>query len=103
MTSFVNAPLLLSLNVLLLCTFSAYKTSPEYTQDLTYCDEICDANLNIEATDKGYRIIMMVPSPYFKYIIGKKGETKKRIEVETRSQILVPKPGEQREEIGKYQ
>jgi len=71
----------------------------DYQQDLTYCDEICDAGLNVEETAKGFRLVMPVPSLFYKYIIGKKGETKKKIETETRTQILVPKPGEQREEI----
>ncbi|XP_005100147.1 activating signal cointegrator 1 complex subunit 1 [Aplysia californica] len=67
--------------------------------DLTYCDEACDADLEIEETDKGFRTVMSVPNAYYKYVIGKKGETKKRLESETRTQILVPKPGEKREEI----
>lgn len=29
----------------------------------------------------------------FRYVIGKKGETKKRLETETRTSISIPKPG----------
>ena len=43
---------------------------------------------------------MDVPSAYFKFIIGKKAETKKRIENETKTQLRIPKQGEEGE-IGK--
>ena len=77
--------------------FILSETSP----DLTYCDEVCGADLDIEETSKGYRYVMEVPNAYYKYIIGKKAETKRRLETETRTQIIVPKPGEQKEEIGR--
>ncbi|XP_077206567.1 activating signal cointegrator 1 complex subunit 1 isoform X2 [Paroedura picta] len=55
-------------------------------------DEPCDAFV-IEETERGYRCAVDVPSPLYKYIIGKKGETKKRLETETRTAISIPKPG----------
>lgn len=36
-----------------------------------------------------------------RYIIGKKGETKKRLETETRTSISIPKPGVEGE-IGEF-
>ncbi|KAJ8406787.1 hypothetical protein AAFF_G00297030 [Aldrovandia affinis] len=59
----------------------------------TQCvDEPCDT-LSMEQTEKGYRYAMDVPSVLYKYIIGKKGETKKRLESETRTSINIPKQG----------
>ncbi|XP_040983091.1 activating signal cointegrator 1 complex subunit 1 isoform X1 [Aquila chrysaetos chrysaetos] len=55
-------------------------------------DEPCDAFV-VEETGKGFQCKVDVPSPLYKYIIGKKGETKKRLETETRTSISIPKPG----------
>ncbi|KAG9345951.1 hypothetical protein JZ751_007766 [Albula glossodonta] len=55
-------------------------------------DEPCDT-LSLEQTEKGYRYAMDVPCVLYKYIIGKKGETKKRLESETRTSISIPKQG----------
>ncbi|KAM6265552.1 activating signal cointegrator 1 complex subunit 1 isoform 2-T2 [Porphyrio hochstetteri] len=55
-------------------------------------DEPCDAFV-VEETERGFQCRAEVPSPLYKYIIGKKGETKKRIETETRTSISIPKPG----------
>ncbi|XP_001509416.2 activating signal cointegrator 1 complex subunit 1 [Ornithorhynchus anatinus] len=55
-------------------------------------DEPCD-HYAVEQTDRGFRCAVEVPSALFKYIIGKKGETKKRLEMETRTSISIPKPG----------
>ncbi|XP_078055609.1 activating signal cointegrator 1 complex subunit 1 [Mustelus asterias] len=70
----------------------------EEEEDFTYSgvvdcmDEPCDSAL-IEQTDRGYRCAMAVPSALYKHIIGKKGETKRRLETETRATITIPKPG----------
>uniref|UniRef100_A0A670I967 Activating signal cointegrator 1 complex subunit 1 n=2 Tax=Podarcis muralis TaxID=64176 RepID=A0A670I967_PODMU len=55
-------------------------------------DEPCDAFV-VEETERGYQCAVDIPSPLYKYIIGKKGETKKKIETETRTSIIIPKPG----------
>ncbi|XP_054687232.1 activating signal cointegrator 1 complex subunit 1 isoform X2 [Grus americana] len=55
-------------------------------------DEPCDAFV-VEETEKGFQCRAEIPSPLYKYIIGKKGETKKRLETETRTSISIPKPG----------
>uniref|UniRef100_A0A8C8RIA8 Activating signal cointegrator 1 complex subunit 1 n=1 Tax=Pelusios castaneus TaxID=367368 RepID=A0A8C8RIA8_9SAUR len=55
-------------------------------------DEPYDAFL-VEETEKGFQCAVEVPSLLYKYIIGKKGETKKRMETETRTSISIPKPG----------
>ncbi|XP_059143715.1 activating signal cointegrator 1 complex subunit 1-like isoform X2 [Physella acuta] len=53
-------------------------------------DEACDVNNEIFETPKGFSVNMLIPNVYFKYIIGKKGETKKRIEAETYTKIIIP-------------
>lgn len=62
-----------------------------------YADEICaiDAVEDIESTAHGYQLKIQLPSVFFKYIIGKKGETKKRLESETRTQIRIPRQHEE--------
>ncbi|XP_077987756.1 activating signal cointegrator 1 complex subunit 1-like [Glandiceps talaboti] len=61
-------------------------------EDDTYMDETCDV-LAIEQTDKGFKLAVEMPSAFFSFIIGKKGQTKQRIERETRTQIYIPRMG----------
>ncbi|KAL2078576.1 hypothetical protein ACEWY4_026261 [Coilia grayii] len=55
-------------------------------------DEPCDIHA-IEQTEKGFRCSIDIPSVLYKYIIGKKGETRKRLESETKTSINIPKQG----------
>ncbi|TRY59120.1 hypothetical protein DNTS_009562 [Danionella cerebrum] len=57
-------------------------------------DEPCDAH-NIEETERGFRCAVDVPSVLYKYLIGKKGETRKRLESETKTSIIIPKQGQE--------
>ncbi|XP_030256513.1 activating signal cointegrator 1 complex subunit 1 [Sparus aurata] len=68
----------------------SYMGPPE-SEDLAD-DETCDTNF-IEQTDKGYRCAIDIPSVLYKYIIGKKGETRRRLEFDTKTNISIPKPG----------
>lgn len=45
---------------------------------------------SIEKTARGYRASLKIPSVFFKYIIGKGGQTRANIERETRCKITVP-------------
>ncbi|KAM9336104.1 activating signal cointegrator 1 complex subunit 1 [Symphorus nematophorus] len=69
---------------------SSYMGPPEVA-DLAG-DETCDTNF-IEQTDKGFRCAIDVPSVLYKYIIGKKGETRRRLEFDTKTSISIPKQG----------
>jgi len=62
-----------------------------------YTDESCtiDVSDDIECTAAGYQLKIRLPCVFFKYIIGKKGETRKRLESETRTQIRVPRQYEE--------
>ncbi|KAM9831188.1 activating signal cointegrator 1 complex subunit 1 [Neosynchiropus ocellatus] len=55
-------------------------------------DEACDGHC-IEETDKGFRCAIDVPNVLYKYIIGKKGETRRRLEFDTKTSINIPKQG----------
>ncbi|XP_034563374.1 activating signal cointegrator 1 complex subunit 1 [Notolabrus celidotus] len=68
----------------------SYMGPPE-SEDLAE-DESCDTHL-IEQTEKGCRCAIDVPSVLYKYIIGKKGETRRRLEFDTKTSINIPKPG----------
>lgn len=64
---------------------------PSESEDLAD-DEICDSHF-IQQIDKGYRCAIDVPSVLYKYIIGKKGETRRRLEFDTKTSINIPKQG----------
>ncbi|XP_053269301.1 activating signal cointegrator 1 complex subunit 1 [Pleuronectes platessa] len=64
---------------------------PSESEELA-AEETCDTHL-IEQTDKGYRCAIDVPSVLYKYIIGKKGETRRRLETDTKTSINIPKQG----------
>ena len=58
-------------------------------------DEACDAFGLVEKTEDGYRLSIEIPSLLYKFIIGKKGETKRKIEKETGTCIMIPRQGEE--------
>lgn len=61
-----------------------------------YSDETCDNIPGLEQTKDGaFKLRLSVPSSCYGYIIGKKGETKKRLENETHTHIVIPKQGTQ--------
>ncbi|XP_074519811.1 activating signal cointegrator 1 complex subunit 1 [Halichoeres trimaculatus] len=64
---------------------------PHESEDLEE-DESCDTKF-IEQTEKGFRCAIDVPSVLYKYIIGKKGETRRRLEFDTKTSINIPKQG----------
>lgn len=68
----------------------SYMGPPE-SEDLVE-DESCDTYC-IEQTEKGFRCAIDVPSVLYKYIIGKKGETRRRLEADTKTSISIPKQG----------
>lgn len=64
-------------------------------------DEACDTVESVEKTDQGYRLSMEVPSSLFKFILGKRAETKRKIEKETNTQIMIPRQG-QEGDVGEF-
>ncbi|KAH3844216.1 hypothetical protein DPMN_086471 [Dreissena polymorpha] len=61
-----------------------------------YNDEICALDQpNVEETSDGFRTLVKAPSTLFKFVIGRQGESKKRLETETRTKIKIPKQGQE--------
>ena len=54
---------------------------------------MCDAGLDITETANGFEISLRIHSAYFKFLIGRAGQMKKRLEMETRTQIKIPRQG----------
>ena len=65
-----------------------------------YNEESCEL-LDIKETDKGYTLNLEIPSGFFGHIIGKNKETKKKIERETKTQIVFPKAHSDEDLIGR--
>ncbi|XP_071955789.1 activating signal cointegrator 1 complex subunit 1-like isoform X2 [Antedon mediterranea] len=62
-----------------------------YIEDEFTCDDGPCVIDDIKLIEQGYQIQINVPSAFYGYIIGKKGETRKRIETETGANIIIPK------------
>ena len=75
----------------------------DFIQDSSgWNDEICTLDTpNIEQTSDGFRTSIQAPNGLLKFVIGRKGETKNRLEVETRTKIRIPKQG-QKGDIGLF-
>lgn len=75
-----------------------------YQDSMEYSDEPCDA-YEVEQTPQGFRATVSAPSLLYKsfsalflrHIVGKRGDTKKKIEMETKTSINIPKPGQEGE------
>ncbi|XP_053547902.1 activating signal cointegrator 1 complex subunit 1 [Bombina bombina] len=63
-----------------------------YRESAQCMDEPCD-DFTVEETEKGFQCTIQLPSQLFKYIIGKKGETKRGLESDTRTTITIPRQG----------
>lgn len=78
-----------------LCDPSERASRRHDEEELAWEDEACDAFSLVEKTEEGYRLGMQVPSLLYKFIIGKRGETKRKIEKETGTRIIIPRMGEE--------
>lgn len=64
----------------------------DFRDDESYIEDNED---NIEEISIGrFQGIISVPSAYFSYVIGSKGNTKKRVESETKTKLIVPFQGQ---------
>ncbi|KAM6182876.1 activating signal cointegrator 1 complex subunit 1 isoform 2-T2 [Erethizon dorsatum] len=64
-----------------------------YQDSMEGADEPCDA-YEVEQTPQGFRSAVSAPSLLYKHIVGKRGDTRKKIEMETKTSITIPKPGQ---------
>ncbi|XP_049710776.1 activating signal cointegrator 1 complex subunit 1 isoform X6 [Loxodonta africana] len=55
-------------------------------------EEPCDAYVVVQ-TQQGFQCTVSAPSLLYKHIVGKRGDTKKKLEMETKTSISIPKPG----------
>lgn len=69
-----------------------YATRDKYKRQEYEDEEDADEELDesVEKTTRGYRTHLKTPSVFYKYIIGKGGQTRANIERETRSRITIP-------------
>ncbi|XP_067007831.2 activating signal cointegrator 1 complex subunit 1 isoform X2 [Anabrus simplex] len=80
--------------------FSGTAEDDEYDEEDNYQDESCALDepcdeFELEVTEGGrYRTTFHVARSYFPFIIGAKGATRRRLENETRTQIRVPRQGQ---------
>ncbi|XP_049995991.1 activating signal cointegrator 1 complex subunit 1 isoform X2 [Alexandromys fortis] len=65
-----------------------------YQDSMEYSDEPCDA-YEVQQIPQGFRATVSAPSLLYKHIVGKRGDTKKKIEMETKTSINIPKPGQE--------
>ncbi|CAG2061412.1 unnamed protein product, partial [Timema podura] len=74
----------------------SYMCTPQFGVSNTTCnsEELFD-DFEVETTEAGrFRTSFHVPRVYFPYVIGQKGNTRRRLENETKTQIRVPKMGQ---------
>ncbi|EDS29240.1 conserved hypothetical protein [Culex quinquefasciatus] len=68
--------------------------SKPYVEEDIYEDDDRELDYDIQMVDGGkFQTSFHVPSAFFAMLIGAKGATRKRLETETKTQILVPKQG----------
>ncbi|KFB36542.1 AGAP007571-PA-like protein [Anopheles sinensis] len=65
-----------------------------YVEDDTYGDDREEEEYDIELNEAGkFQTAFHVPAAFYAMIIGAKGQTRQRLEAETKAQIKVPKQG----------
>ena len=64
-------------------------------EEVTWDDEACNAFGVVEKTDEGYKLSMEMPSSLHRFIIGRRGETKRKIEKDTGTRIWIPRQGQE--------
>nr|CAD7412759.1 unnamed protein product [Timema cristinae] len=71
-----------------------YAEDDEFDNTTCNSEELFD-DFEVETTEAGrFRTSFHVPRVYFPYVIGQKGNTRRRLENETKTQIRVPKMGQ---------
>uniref|UniRef100_A0A8C9C1X0 Activating signal cointegrator 1 complex subunit 1 n=1 Tax=Phocoena sinus TaxID=42100 RepID=A0A8C9C1X0_PHOSS len=66
-------------------------------QGLVECAEESCEGYEVVQTPQGFRCTLKAPSLLYKHIVGKRGDTRKKLEVETKTSISIPKPGQEGE------
>ncbi|XP_076809627.1 activating signal cointegrator 1 complex subunit 1-like [Clavelina lepadiformis] len=99
-------PHLININGRIYCKYNVEKPAPvpdeflhenNETSDAWWDDEPdCQEEENVTKNSKGlYETALQIPSSFFKYIIGNRGDMKKRLEHETKTKIQIPGKGQE--------
>ncbi len=57
-------------------------------------EDIASQLEGLERTAQGYRLVLPIPSVFYKYIIGARGATRENIESDTKCHLNIPRRGE---------
>ena len=77
-----------------------YEVTPGYSGEAQeyYEDDDCDVDTSshdiVQLDNGNYRATMQVASAFFPQIIGKGGQTKTRLEIDTKTKIFIPRKGQ---------
>ncbi|XP_025290569.1 activating signal cointegrator 1 complex subunit 1 isoform X1 [Canis lupus baileyi] len=78
-------------------TYQHEEEDEDFYQGFVECaEDPCDA-YEVVQTQQGFRCTVKAPSLLYKHIVGKRGDTRKKLEVETKTSISIPKPGQEGE------
>uniref|UniRef100_F6Q2Y1 Activating signal cointegrator 1 complex subunit 1 n=1 Tax=Bos taurus TaxID=9913 RepID=F6Q2Y1_BOVIN len=78
-------------------TYQHEEEDDDYYQGLVECAEEPCETYEVVQTPQGFRCTVKAPSLLYKHIVGKRGDTRKKLEVETKTSISIPKPGQEGE------
>ncbi|XP_060262584.1 activating signal cointegrator 1 complex subunit 1 isoform X4 [Ovis aries] len=78
-------------------TYQHEEEDDDYYQGLMECAEEPCETYEVVQTLQGFRCTVKAPSLLYKHIVGKRGDTRKKLEVETKTSISIPKPGQEGE------
>ncbi|XP_040098442.1 activating signal cointegrator 1 complex subunit 1 isoform X3 [Oryx dammah] len=78
-------------------TYQHEEEEDDYYQGLMECAEEPCETYDVVQTPQGFRCTVKAPSLLYKHIVGKRGDTRKKLEVETKTSISIPKPGQEGE------
>ncbi|XDB65481.1 hypothetical protein ABFV05_019097 [Capra hircus] len=78
-------------------TYQHEEEDDDYYQGLMECAEEPCETYEVMQTPQGFRCTVKAPSLLYKHIVGKRGDTRKKLEVETKTSISIPKPGQEGE------
>lgn len=69
----------------------------DFYQGFVECAEELGDVYEVVQTPNGFRCTVRAPSLLYKHIVGKRGDTRKKLEIETKTSISIPKPGQEGE------
>ncbi|XP_053519924.1 activating signal cointegrator 1 complex subunit 1 isoform X2 [Artibeus jamaicensis] len=78
-------------------TYQHEEEDEDFYQGFVECaEEPCDG-YEVVQTEQGFQCTVKAPSLLYKHIVGKRGDTRKKLEMETKTSISIPKLGQEGE------